>query len=457
MEQKMIINSQITEPYNCVTDELLKDMVNEIDDKNLFQEELVFDFDKLNKLYNEGLLKDHLDAKEFLQKIMYPLTDGSHAMLHDGKVSIIQKETMNEVYFPRFPEAIKKWYKTKTIPKQLICNVMKPQIGNTFINIAPNMFKKRKAYDTFSESAKRGVEKMLCFLKEVWCDDSDVHMKYILSWYSEVLKGKKNSSILYVKSIQGVGKSTFGDFLIEYVIGYDLTAKGDKDCLCTSNNMCLLGKPYVMFEELPVLSKGEWNVCDGKLKDMATGKKMNFSDKYCRKFEAENINNYEIHCNYKAIKNPTGRRYYVVKINTKYCNDHKYFGALRDACFNDEVGYAFYNYLMEIDTNGFKSLDMPDTSEKLDLIADLLTPIEKFLKKEYLLKKKNVRSRVKNLYDEYEVFCNENGLHCETKIEFTTGLKQFGFNLSVLAVITVTEFLLNYYNQLQKNENGYMY
>jgi hypothetical protein len=187
--------------------------------------------------------------------------------------------------------------------------------------------------------------------------------------------------------------------------------------------MNLMGKPYVIFEELPVLNKNEWSVCDGKLKDMATGSDMNYCDKYCKKFRAKNINNYEIHTNHKAVKRPDGRRYYVVDINTKYCNDHEYFKDVRDTCFNEEVGYAFYNYLMEIDTDDYNSLDMPDTQAKINMIVDLLNPFEKVLKKEYLLKKKCVRSKVKDLYTEYEIFCTENGLHCKTKTEFTSGLK----------------------------------
>ena len=57
--------------------------------------------------------------------------------------------------------------------------------------------------------------------------------------------------------------------------------------ICTSNdNMELMGKPDVIFEELPVLNQNQRNVCDGKLKDMATGNEMNSCDKYCKKFRA---------------------------------------------------------------------------------------------------------------------------------------------------------------------------
>jgi hypothetical protein len=126
------------------------------------------------------------------------------------------------------------------------------------------------------------------------------------------------------------------------------------------------------------MNKNEWNMCDSKLKDMATGAEMGFADKNVKRVQAENINNYIIITNHKAIKRPDGRRYYVENLNTKYCNNHKFFADLRKTCFNEKVGYAFYNYLMEIDTEDFNSLDMPDTQAKLDMVVDLLSPIENF-------------------------------------------------------------------------------
>jgi hypothetical protein len=58
------------------------------------------------------------------------------------------------------------------------------------------------------------------------------------------------------------------DFFVQFVINEDLYAKGDTDVLITSNNMSILGKPFVVFEELPVLNVGQWNLCDSKLKDL---------------------------------------------------------------------------------------------------------------------------------------------------------------------------------------------
>ena len=125
---------------------------------------------------------------------------------------------------------------------------------------------------------------MLGFLKEVWCSDDNKQFKYLLMWYANVLKGNKNQAIVYSKSIQGVGKSTFNDFFVIYVLGKLLYAEGDKNSILSENNMNLLGKPFVVFEELPTMNKNEWAVCDSRLKDMATGTEMEYSNKYINKF-----------------------------------------------------------------------------------------------------------------------------------------------------------------------------
>ena len=76
--------------------------------------EKMFSFEKLKTLYNDGPLKDHTDAKEYIAKFFYPLTNGTHALFQDGKITIIQREDMNDVYITRFPDGIKKWYKTES-------------------------------------------------------------------------------------------------------------------------------------------------------------------------------------------------------------------------------------------------------------------------------------------------------------------------------------------------------
>ncbi len=133
----------------------------------------MFSFKKLNNLYDDGLLKDHLDAKEYIEKYMCPLTNGEHAVFEEGKVTIVPDITMKNVYLNRFPDDIKKWYCKTLIPKKLICNIRKPQVGKNHINAAPELTRERKDYESFTQKSKDGVKKMLAFVKEVWCDSDD--------------------------------------------------------------------------------------------------------------------------------------------------------------------------------------------------------------------------------------------------------------------------------------------
>lgn len=174
----------------------------------------MFSFKKLNDLFSNGPLKENIDAKRYVNKFFCPLTNGEHALIQEDNVTIIPKDTMQDVYLQRFPDDIKKWYKKSTIPKKLICDVKQPQIGKDFINTAPRLLKETKPFNTFHEKSQAGVQKMLKFLKEVWCENSNIQLQFLLFWFADVLKGKKNKSIIYVKSIEGVGKSTFIDFFV---------------------------------------------------------------------------------------------------------------------------------------------------------------------------------------------------------------------------------------------------
>jgi hypothetical protein len=145
---------------------------------------------------------------------------------------------------------------------------------------------------------------MINFIKEVWCDNDDIQLNYLLKWFSNVLKGNKNKTVIYAKSIEGIGKSTLIDFFGEFVLGNDLWTLGDKTCIITDFNMNLMGKPFVVFEELPVMNKNEWNTCDSKLKNMVTGTIATYSDKFVKKIQAADINNYIILTNHKAVKRP---------------------------------------------------------------------------------------------------------------------------------------------------------
>lgn len=186
-----------------------------------------------------------------------------------------------------------------------------------------------------------------------------------------------------------------------------------------------MGKPCVIFEELPVMNKSEWNMCDSKLKDMSTGTEWNYGDTYVKKLKTNNTNKYEIH------HQPQGDQ--KARWSSILCGGHQY-PVLQQSqvfCFNETEGHAFYNYLMELDFD--RLTDMPEANAKKNVTADLISPVEQFLKFEFLLKKKHIRCKPKDLYLLYEEYCENNGYRCESKIHFVDGLRQYGFNHRLIA------------------------
>ena len=64
-----------------------------------------------------------------------------------------------------------------------------------------------------SNGVKKSVEYVLDFLKEVWASYSDLQFDFIVKWLANMARGGKNQSVLYLRGEQGIGKSTFTDFL----------------------------------------------------------------------------------------------------------------------------------------------------------------------------------------------------------------------------------------------------
>ncbi len=64
-----------------------------------------------------------------------------------------------------------------------------------------------------------------------------------------------------------------------------------------------------------------------------------YTDKYEKRFEAQNINNYMIVTN-SNLKGVNGRRYLVCDLSSKHLDDFKYYANLRNKCFNDIVYYT---------------------------------------------------------------------------------------------------------------------
>jgi hypothetical protein len=223
----------------------------------------------------------------------------------------------------------------------------------------------------------------------------------------------------------------------EFVLGKHLCCQTSSEPLTSNNNLILLGKLYVIFEELPVFSTKDWMVVGSKLKTWATEKTAMYRGLYKNAFEANNISNFVINTNVDSI-NSSGRRVLVMPINNIHQKDNKYFKNIKDKCYNNLVGEAFYSYMMEIDiTNFYAQSNFPNIENKSIATSNYLPSLQKFLKFDYVLKKKGiVNEKPIRLYEKYSLYCTNNTIKPCNKTEFMKKLE----DMKIIAIKHSTMF-----------------
>lgn len=378
-------------------------------------------------------LADPVTCKKYITDHIFPIRGGSYLVFEDGVPINYDCDNIKRTYFNKLDKSISKWFFNEYRGLfTVVCEINKPMIYENNINMCPLFMHKQKPYNEYSEAIKKKVELWLSYMLNVLASGRKDALDYIIKCYSKIAKGEKIDSCLYFRSPEGCGKSKNTDFLINYVFGKKLSIISNSEPLKTVYNKVLLGKLLVVFEELECMSQREWEGMSSRLKQMITGSTLMYRNLYEKPFEAKNINNYIINTNVEAIQHSEGRRYFCVDVSTKYKGDTKYFAHLTQECMNDEVGEAFYNYLLSIDTTNFHCQgDMPETNNKLDAINDRLPVEYRFLKENYILLNRKLHGTVGEIYEEYRIYCTGEDKTALTKTKFCAKLREINIDYSV--------------------------
>ena len=380
-----------------------------------------FDLNKIKTL-------SPVEAKNYIDKYFIPLTNGDHAFYINGKYEIMDDAVIKKTYFKRMPSELQKYYfQDKTDLRTLSYDVNKPTLYENYLNMCPKIKQTYKKYCEFSDDIKKKVDIVLNHILVVYCSNRKDSYNFLLKWFSNMVRGNRNNSALYLKGSQGAGKSSIvDDFMRTYVIGLDLSYQGGSAPLKSNFNSELSGKLMVLFEELENMSKAEWMSVSCKLKRQITSKTIQIERKGKDVRDETNLNNYILLSNNDCIQDDDGRRYFILDISSKYINNREYFKKLH-SCFNDTVGQAFYSYLLEIDIKDFDPQAYPMTQSKLDSFSKRLDNVYKFIKDEYILKKQPLtKITLSVLYENYLSYCLQYSIKSKNKIEFNNALKAVG-------------------------------
>jgi hypothetical protein len=387
-----------------------------------------FDLDYVNSLFKTSVD----NARQYVTKFFIPLNTGLHAILEDGKYNIVDKKVINDVYFNRMPRQLREYYFNDfTGVKTVVCKLNQERFTGKTFNICPKIKAIYSPYEETDEAIKVKVNTFLKYIKEVLANNNEEVYVYLLKWFSNALKGNKNDSCLYMKGGQGIGKSTISDFLKEFVVGEELFLETGSKPLTSEFNSVLYGKLFVQFSELENFNASSWHATSSRLKRIITSKTFLMEGKNKDSVQVENINNYLIDSNNDSIKDDEGRRFFILDVSHKYKENHTYFGKIHRDCFNDEVGSAFYSFMLDYNTTGFFPQNYPITESKLLSFVKRLDPISQFLKEEYVLKTRGIINvKPKDLFIEFSQFCGDHNLKKVEKYEFIEKLKHLQINIS---------------------------
>jgi hypothetical protein len=385
-----------------------------------------FSLQHVKTLYNPR------DWKEYITKYFYPLADGNHVLIEYNEhgvpvYHIKDTAVIKSVYFNRMSKEMKEFYFNEyDVIRSLTCELNKPRLYDDKFNMCQSFLHLRKPYDDYDQEIKNKVELMKAFYMENWAKGNAKQYDFIMKWLSNMVRGGKNQSLLYLRSaIEGIGKSTGSDFIFKHVIGENLCYKGGSQPLVSQFNSILFGKLFVIYEELENFGLAQWQTISSRIKRDLTSSTSIYESKGVDSWTGKNLNNIIINSNVDAIKDDGGRRIFILDLNTKRKGDLKYWDNLYKTCFNDEVGEAFYNYLHDkIDLSTYHDQDFPETDGKKDALAKRLCSVYLFIKEEYVLKKEPLKTNLKLLYDAYVLFCTKYDKKPCSKIDFNKTLDE---------------------------------
>lgn len=333
-----------------------------------------------------------------------------------------------------FDETTRLFHPISDINKPRIYRVAAVGFTLLYVNTCSGfLFRNPRDYDSFSDEIKEGVQFMLEFIRTAICDENEEFFKHFLYYLNWICHGKQTQVIMYLKGAQGIGKTTFMNFLTQFVLGWNLCATGTKENLTTQFNISLMSKLVGVFEELPMMSKHEWDAADSALKTLADAKMMAYRDLFKAAIRVANFINLFVLSNHNPLKD-TGeaRRIIIALLSVRYERNKEYFAELNQKCMNLEVGEAFFSYIrtrIHVPSNWRPQHDFPMTDMKRNEISKYMNSVKKYLK--FLVLNKIDKGTIKaaDFYKDYVRYCDE-----ETVNQKPVSVFDFGQNLKELGI-----------------------
>jgi hypothetical protein len=247
--------------------------------------------------------------------------------------------------------------------------------GQTF-----NMFEGFKF--PFKENVQENevVRRWEYHILNVVCNGNKAHAKVLTQWMAHIVqKPMQKSFATIIYGTQGAGKSILYEML-KAAIGKDLTLQVSKlEDITQDHNSHLRGKLIINCNEA---TNQPANRDINILKGLITETDLVVNPKNVNQYTINNFSRVLITSNYKQCMrlDPTDRRYFCLKVSSKWVGKSEYFDALVKDVESSESQQAFFDYLANYDISDFAHHRPPMSEMKLEMIRINIPSSTQFLR-----------------------------------------------------------------------------
>ena len=213
---------------------------------------------------------------------------------------------------------------------------------------------------------------------------------------------------MLIKSIEGVGKDTFREYL-EKIIGSDYVYTTDKmDSIVGNFNPNIGNKLLIQINEAKSFDA---HSSAAALKHLITTPTVEINQKNVKSYKLENYARLLLFSNECNVINMTAedRRYVITKSGKKL--NQGFYSSLYDDLSDKNIIKSVYEFLMERDISQFKFSNRPINKAYKDMVKSNTNPIYEFIyNKCNESDKLEIRMSQADLFNEYESFLVDNGI-----------------------------------------------
>ena len=269
-------------------------------------------------------------------------------------------------------------------------------------------------------------------IKDVICNENEVHYKYVRKWMASVIqKPELLATALVLRGLQGTGKNKFVEYFGQIFGKHFLTITSLNHIVGRFNSH--LQNAYLILANEAIWGGDKREI--GALKSIITDPTIFIEAKGKDGFQIKNCRHLIVCSNddWAVPMDLDDRRFFVLDVSSKHKEDTKYFKALHEQMSSEGVKALLYDLLNE-NLDNFDPRKMPPNDAGFDIKMKSASSVEQYIYEALKAGSWQVTSEAiiedfdekvcKALYSDYKEWCSEESLKQKSSSELGKILKK---------------------------------